>query len=129
MVGESGARVDRHRKHLQSRGGHSERAISGLDQRTPTAGRPKHRTPETHLPAREAKIPAARAQRQPPNEEERASESHLSTREAHLPAREAHVPARRAQLQAQRGKVASRLETKRLSQCRPLQACWCRNEE
>src|ERR671917_399649 len=98
MVGESGAGVDRYRKHLQGRGGHPERATSGLDWRTSIAGRPKHRTPEAHLPAREAKIPAGRAQRRPEIGEQGASESHLSTRETHLPAREANVPAGRAQL-------------------------------
>src|SRR5215211_975996 len=111
MVGESGAGVDRHRKHVQGRGGNSARATSGLDQRTPKAGRPQHRTPETHLPAREAKVPAGRAQLQPQSGEKGTSESYLPTREAHLPAGEADVPAGRAQLQAQRGKVASRIET------------------
>src|SRR5687767_8560781 len=115
MVGESGARVDRHRKRLQGRGGHPERATSGLDRRTSVAGGPQRRTTETHLPARKAQIPVGRAQRRPENREKGAAESHLSTREAHLSAREANVPTGRAQLQAQGGKVAGRLETQRLS--------------
>src|SRR5215211_9557248 len=115
MVGESGARVDRYRKHLQGRGEHPERATSGFDRRTSIAGRPQYRTPETHLPTRKAKIPVGSAQRRSQNGEKGPSESHLSTRETHLPAREANVPARRAKLQAQRGTVAGRLETQRLS--------------
>ena len=62
--------IDRHRKHLQGRGGRTERATSGLDRRKSIAGRPQHRTPETHLPARKAKIPVGRAQRRPQNREQ-----------------------------------------------------------